>query len=500
MLENWLVGAAQLAQMDVLAAIAAGVLMGICVGAMPGLNAVTGVALMVPFTYTLPPIVGLALLISLYTAAEYGGSITAITIATPGTPAAAMTTVDGYPLTRKGQTGRALSASITSSTFGGIFSTIILILFSIPLAEFAVAFGPVEYFSLGVFGLSVIASLTGGLWLKGLLVAFIGLLIKTVGTDPLTGSERFTFDITFLYDGIGFLPVMLGLFAISEVFFVIERGEGTRFTGGSFSSERMKWREIAGYWKCMLRSSVIGTFVGIVPGAGASIGSIIAYNESKRTSKNPEEYGQGSIEGVVACESANNATVGGALVPLLTLGVPGSGTTAVLLGALMLQNLSPGPFLFNQRPDIIYGIFSVLFVANIVMLAVGLMGIKFWLRVVQIPPQILAPLIFGVSFIGAYSINGSVGDVVVMLIVGFFGYVLRKYKFPLLPMVIALVLGYMVETSLRRALILSEGSFWIFLESPLSAAFLLITVVSLGWAIYRETQSSRPQAPEGEAN
>ncbi len=461
-------------------------------GAMPGLSGSSGVALLIPFTYSLSPITSLALLLSLYTAAEYGGSITAITLATPGTPAAAMTAVDGYPLTQKGQTGRALSISLYSSTFGGLFSTVILILFSIPLARVAIEFGPVEYFSLGIFGLSIIASLSGGAWLKGILSALLGLLIKTIGTDPLTGNERFTFGWPLLWDGVSFLPMMLGLFAISEVFFVIESEAKSRIKDATFTSESIGWKEFWGLWKCLLRSSVIGTAVGIVPGAGASIGSIISYNEAKRSSKNPEEFGKGSIEGVMACESANNATVGGALVPLLMLGVPGSATTAILIGALMLQNISPGPLLFSRRPDIIYGIFTILFLANIVMLAAGLLGIRFWLRVVRIPPSILAPLIFGISFIGAYSLTGSIGDVTIMLLAGMLGYVMRKFHYPLLPMVIALVLGYMVEISLRRALILSDGSFLIFLTSPISAGFLLLTVLSLAWAIFRDIRSPRP--------
>ena len=472
-------------------AIALGVGMGIAVGAMPGLSGPTGIALMIPFTYMLSPIVSLALLVSLYSAAEYGGSITAITINTPGTPSAAITAIDGYPLTQQGKTGQALTLSIISSTLGGLFGTVVLILFSIPLARAAIAFGPVQYFSLGVFGLSVIASLSGGNWLKAVLSALIGLLIKTIGSDPLSGTFRFTLDWPPLWDGVPFVPAMLGLFAITEVFNIVEAGVKTRLANGAhFSSEWIPASQIKALWKCILRSASIGTIVGVVPGAGAVIGSILSYNEAKRFSKTPEAFGQGSFEGVCASETANNACVGGAMVPLLTLGVPGSGSTAVLIGALMLHNIAPGPLLFSKHPDIVYGIFICLFVANIFMLLIGLLGIRFWLRVVRISPAILGPLIFGVAFIGAYSIGGSLGDIVIMIVIGLIGYVMRKFKFPLVPLVIALVLGEMVEISLRRALILSGGSFMIFIEDPISLGLLLAALFSTVFAIVRDFRAA----------
>ena len=490
MIENWSLGLTQLLHWQVPLAIALGVGMGIAVGAMPGLSGPTGIALMIPFTYMLSPIVSLALLVSLYSAAEYGGSITAITINTPGTPSAAITAIDGYPLTQQGKTGQALTLSIVSSTLGGFFGTVVLILFSIPLARAAIAFGPVQYFSLGVFGISVIASLSGGNWLKAVLSALIGLLITTIGSDPLSGTFRFTLGWPSLWDGVPFVPAMLGLFAITEVFNIIEAGVKTRLAkGAEFSSEWIPWSQIKALWKCILRSASIGTIVGVVPGAGAVIGSILSYNEAKRFSKNPDAFGQGSFEGVCASETANNACVGGAMVPLLTLGVPGSGSTAVLMGALMLHNIAPGPLLFSKHPDIVYGIFICLFVANIFMLLLGLLGIRFWLKVVQISPAILGPLIFGVAFIGAYGIGGSLGDIVLMIVIGLIGYVMRKFEFPLVPLVIALVLGEMVEMSLRRALILSDGSFLIFVKDPISFGLLLAALFSTGFAIVRDIRS-----------
>ncbi|MBL6863242.1 MAG: tripartite tricarboxylate transporter permease [Rhodospirillales bacterium] len=492
MLENWLLGIGQLGQWQVVLAMFAGVAMGIVVGAMPGLSGPTGLALMIPFTYILSPIVAIVLLISIYVGAEYGGSITAITINTPGTPSGAITAIDGYPMTEAGQTGRALSISIMSSTTGGVFSTICLVLFSIPLAQFAIAFGPVQYFALGIFGLTIVASLVSGNWIKGVIAALIGLLIETIGAEPMTGTQRFTFGQPALWEGISFVSAMLGLFAITEVFLIIESEVKTRLKSrAKFTTERISWREFAGLWKTLSISSVIGTIIGVMPGAGASIGSIVAYNEAKRISPNHEKFGKGAPEGVCASETANNATVGGALVPLLTLGVPGSGSTAILLGALMLHNISPGPQLFVKNPDIVYGIFTTLFLANFVMLFLGLKFIRLWLKVVEVSPPILAALIFSVAFIGAFSVGGSVGDVVVMLIIGVLGYVLRKFKFPLIPLVIGLVLGELIEISLRRALILSDGSFQVFFTDPISLGLLIAAALSLIYAIVRDIRAAK---------
>ncbi|NKB49928.1 MAG: C4-dicarboxylate ABC transporter permease [Alphaproteobacteria bacterium] len=492
MFENWLLGVAHLGDWQVILAMVFGVALGIVVGAMPGLSGPTGLALMIPFTYGLSPIASVILLISIYVGAEYGGSITAITVNTPGTPSGAITAIDGYPLTQQGQTGRALSMSILSSTSGGIFSAIALILFSVPLAQFAIAFGPVQYFALGVFGLTIVASLVSGNWLKGIIAVLIGLLIQTVGTDPMTGAFRYTFGQPALWEGVSFISAMLGLFAISEVFRILEVGVRSRLEAShNFSSERMPFREFISYWKCLLRSGVLGTFIGVIPGAGAAVGSIVAYNEAKRFSRHPEKFGKGTLEGVCASETANNATVGGALVPLLTLGVPGSGSTAVLLGALLLHNIQPGPLMFEDQPDIVFGIFTALLLANVVMLVLGVYGVRFWLLVVRISPAILAPLIFSVAFIGAYSTGGNIADVAVMLVIGLLGYLLRKFGFPLVPVVIGLVLADMVEISLRRALIISDSGFWIFLTDPISATLIGLAAASLAYSIIQDVRGRR---------
>ena len=492
MLENWILGVSQLGQWQVILAMILGVALGIIVGAMPGLSGPTGLALMIPFTFVLTPIVAIVLLISIYVGAEYGGSITAITINTPGTPSGAITAIDGYPLTEQGQTGRALSVSIMSSTAGGVFSTICLVLFSIPLARVAIAFGPIQFFALGIFGLTIVASLVSGNWIKGVLSAMIGLLIVTIGAEPMTGTFRFTLGQPALWDGVSFVAAMLGLFAITEVFHILETQLKSRIVDTTkMSTERISWREFSGLWKTLSISSVLGTIIGVMPGAGASIGSIVAYNEAKRVSSTPERFGKGATEGVCASETANNATVGGALVPLLTLGVPGSGSTAILLGALALQNINPGPQLFENHPDIVFGIFTSLFLANFVMLFLGLKFIRVWLKVVEVPPPVLAALIFSVAFIGAFSVGGSIGDVVVMLVIGLVGHILRKFGFPLIPVVIGLVLGDMIEISLRRALILSDGSYSVFFTDPLSLGLLLAAAASLIFAIVRDIRAAR---------
>jgi len=470
-------------------AIIAGTIIGVVVGALPGLTASMGIALMTPITFGMEPITGLLLVIALYIAALYGGSISAIAFSAPGTPAAAATALDGYPLAQKGYPGKALGMSAIASTCGGIIGVVILIFFSINLAKMALSFGPPEYFTLGVFGLTIVSSFLGESWVKGFIAALIGLLLSTVGVDPFTGYPRFTFQSTELFDGVGFIPVLIGLFAISEVFMMFEKtsvqAKGVIIKSKSIFSQLPTMKELSSNAINILRSSIIGTFVGVIPAAGASIASFIAYNEAKRYSKTPEEFGTGSIEGIAAAESANNANCGGALVPMLSLGVPGSDATAVLMSALMLHGLIPGPLLFSQRPDIVYGIFSGLFIASIVMFLIGISGIPLWIKIIKLPKSLLAPIIFGIAFIGSYSINNRMLEVWIMLSFGIIGYFFRKRGFPVVATVIALVLGNMIEGNLCRSLIMSKGSYLIFVTRPISATLLFISVVSFVIPIYR---------------
>lgn len=478
MLDNLVLGFSTIAHGPVLFAIVAGVLIGILTGVLPGLSASTAVALMVPFTFGMDPVVAVLLLVSVYLAGEYGGSITAIAIGTPGTPAAAATMLDGYELTKQGKPGLALTTSVVASSIGGIIGAIVLFAFSEPLARVALSFGAPEYFSLAVFGLAIIASLAGDNLLKGFLVMFIGLFLKTIGLDGFTGEERYTFGIDKLLDGLSFIPALIGLFAMSSVFHDIEKSASrAREVALSFAMPRL--RELAGLWKVYLHSSLLGSVIGVLPGAGATITSFICYNEAKRFSKNKDKFGTGCLEGVAAPEAGNNAVVGGSLVPLLTLGIPGSATSAVLLGALMLHNIQPGPLLFQTNGEIVYGIFAGLIVACLAQLVLGLIGVPVWIKVISAPRPLMLAVIGTISVIGSYGYNNSVVDVWVMFAFGLLGYILRKLDFPVTPIILALVLGGILEENFRRALIISGGSYSIFVTQPISVGLLVLAVLSL---------------------
>ncbi len=457
--------------------ITAGIIVGILAGAMPGVSPSMGVALMVPFTYAMDPSLALVYLAAIYLAANYGGSITAVTINTPGTPSAAVTAFDGYPLARKGRAGEALGVSLVASCVGGAVGIIVLILFSGPLAKVALKFWPAEYFSLAVLGLSTIASMGGQNALKSAISAVLGLLICTIGMDPVLGVSRFTFGNVNLFDGFEFIPMLIGLLALSEVFTEVEK---FNFAAESVAgSAKAKWPSLGYYWKLrmsMLRASLIGTIVGIFPGAGATIATFISYDVEKRVSRTPEEFGEGMPEGVAAAEGANSASVGGALVPMLTLGIPGSATAAVLMGALMIHNLQPGPELFVKSPEIVYTLFASLLIANIVLLILGLAGSRLWINVTRVRKEILFPLIFAFAMIGSYAVNSSMWDVMVCLGFGILGYILKRYGYPLPPLVLGVVLGEMAEVNLRRAVMMA-GPTAIF-QRPGSVALLVIAALS----------------------
>lgn len=478
MIDNLILGFSTIANTPALIAIISGVLIGILCGVLPGLSASTAVALMVPFTFGMDPMVAILLLVSVYLAGEYGGSITAIAIGTPGTPAAAATMIDGYELTKQGKPGLALTTSVVASSIGGMVGAIVLFAFSEPLARVALSFGAPEYFSLAVFGLAIIASLASDNLLKGFMVMFLGLFLKTIGLDGFTGEERYTFGVAKLMDGISFIPALIGLFAMATVFYDIEKGwSKTKSITLSYAMPRI--RELLGLWKVYLHSSIIGSIIGVLPGAGATITSFICYNEIKRFSRKKEQFGKGCLEGVAAPECGNNAVVGGSLVPLLTLGIPGSATAAVLLGALMLHNIQPGPLLFQSNGEIVYGIFAGLFVACFAQLFFGIIGVPLWIKVISAPKPLLLSVIAVISVVGAYGYNNNIVDVWVMFSFGLLGYVLKKFDFPVTPIILALVLGGILEENFRRALIISEGSYSIFVTQPISVMLLVMAVLSL---------------------
>jgi putative tricarboxylic transport membrane protein len=436
------------------------------------------VALMVPFTFGMDPVVAVALLVSVYMAGEYGGSITAIAIGTPGTPAAAATMLDGYELTKQGKPGLALTTSVVASSIGGMVGVIVLFAFSEPLARFALSFGAPEYFALAVFGLTIIASLSSDNLLKGFLIMFLGLFLKTIGLDGFTGEERYTFGVPKLMDGLSFIPALIGLFAMASVFYGVEEGlRSSERVSLSFAMPRL--RKLLGMWKVYLHASVLGSIIGVLPGAGATITSFICYNEVRRFSKNKDQFGKGCLEGVAAPEAGNNAVVGGSMVPLLTLGIPGSATTAVLLGALMLHNIQPGPLLFQTNGEIVYGVFAALLVACFAQLLFGLIGVPLWIKVISAPRPLLLSVIAVISVVGSYGYNNSIVDVWVMFGFGLLGYILKKLDFPVTPIILALVLGGILEENFRRALIVSNGDYTIFVSQPISAVLLVMAALSL---------------------
>ncbi len=478
MWENLLLGFSTIATLPAMLAICVGVVVGIICGVLPGLSASTTVALMVPFTFGMDPIIAILLLVSIYQAAEYGGSITAIAIGTPGTASAAATVIDGYELTKQGKPGIALTVSVVASSIGGIAGAIVLFAFSEPLANVALSFGAPEYFALAVFGLAIISSLAGDNLLKGFLVMFIGLFIATIGLDGFTGEERYTFGVPKLMDGISLIPALIGLFAMSSVFIDIEKGlDRVKAVTMSFAMPRL--RELAGLWKVYLQSSIIGSLIGVLPGAGATIASFICYNEARRISKHKEMFGKGSLEGIAAPECGNNAVVGGALVPLLTLGIPGSATTSILIGALMLHNIQPGPMLFQTNANIVYGIFAALVVSSLFQLILGIIGVPVWIKIISAPKALMLSVIAVLSVVGSYGYSNSIVDVWIMLGFGVLGYILNKIDFPVNPIILALVLGGILEENFRRALMVSNGDYMIFVSHPISAGLLFLAALSL---------------------
>ncbi|WP_172378402.1 tripartite tricarboxylate transporter permease [Vibrio sp. Vb339] len=500
MLDNIILGFSTIASLPAIVAIIAGVVIGILCGVLPGLSASTAVALMVPFTFGMDPLVSVLLLVSVYLAGEYGGSITAIAIGTPGTPAAAATMIDGYKFTERGEPGLALTTSVVASSIGGIIGAIVLFAFSEPLAEVALSFGAPEYFAMAVFGLTIIASLASDNLKKGFIVMFLGLFLKSIGLDPFTGEERLTFGIPKLMDGISFIPALIGLFAMTSVFTGIEKTM-TSSKPVKLSFKMPKVRRLASMWKVYIHSSLVGSVIGVLPGAGATIASFICYNEVKRFSSKKDQFGKGCLEGVAAPEAGNNAVVGGSLVPLLTLGIPGSATAAVLIGALMLHDIQPGPLLFQTNGEMVYGIFAGLIVACIVQLVVGLLGVPLWVKVISAPKALLLPVIAAISVVGSYGYNNSVVDVWVMFSFGVLGYVLKKYDLPITPIILALVLGGILEENFRRSLIMSDGSIEIFLTQPISATLLVMAVLSLASPILFKRLASKeksvaPDAPK----
>jgi len=463
----------------VIGLIVAGTVMGVVIGALPGLSSSMGVALLLPFSLYLEPIPAIALLSALYCAGTFGGSITAILINAPGAPPAVATAFDGYPMATKGEAGRALGIAAVSSVSGGILSVLVLLFAAPLLAQVAYSFGPPEYFALGVFALSMLASISGEAPLKNLIGGCLGLLIATVGIDLTTGVERFTFGVPELYEGIQFIPVLIGLFAVTELLNQAQELGRERIAVAVSALKLPSLDDFRRVKNTILRSSGIGIFVGVLPAEGSTMAAMIGYNEAKRWSKNPDAFGKGTIEGVAGPEAANNAATGGAMVPTLALGIPGSATAAVILGGLQVQGLRPGPYLFEEQPGLLYGIFFAMLLANVLFLFIGLLGAKVFSRISLIPRTFLWPTVFALCFVGAYGLNQSMVDVWIMIISGLVGFVLKKNGFGPAPIIMGVVLGGLVETSLAQSMIIFDQQWTEFFSRPIALSFFALAVISL---------------------
>jgi len=456
-----------------------GVIGGVIIGALPGLGPSTGVAVLLPLTFGRDPTTAIIMLAGIYYGAMFGGAISSILINTPGDSAAVMTCVDGYPLAQQGRAGAALGMSTLASFIGGTISIIIFTFLAPKLAEAVLWFGPPEYFALMVMGLSTVSGLTGKSPFKGMASMLVGLALSTVGVDLVTGKPRFCFGRPELFSGIEFITVALGLFGIAELINLAasETGQLKRAEVKLSFRNMLPNKEDWGHsWSHILRGTFLGFLIGMLPGAGGTIASFISYSMAKRRSKRPELFGKGAIEGVAAPESANNAASVGAFVPLLALGVPGSATTAVLLGALMMFNLRPGPLIFQRAPEFVWGLIASMYVGNVMLVALMLLFIAVFVRVLDIPVHLLVASVFVLILAGSFSLNVGLFEVGITVAFGAIGYIMKRLEYPPAPLVLALVLGHMLENSFRQSMIMSRGSMSIFFTRPLSLVLLIIAI------------------------
>lgn len=494
-----LVALSQLADPAILATLVAGVLLGMAFGAMPGLDATSGTALFISATFAMSTEMALALLLGLYMSATYAGSITAISIGVPGTPAAAASVLDGYALNRQGKMARALSISICAATFGAILGTIALVLFTVPIGEIAVRFGAPEYFALGVLGLAMVSGLVEGAMLGGFIMALFGLLLTTVGIDHFTGFPRFTFGNYNLAEGVTYIPALVGLFAISEAITLMadrNRSFAINAPRAKLINFDLPWSSVRGIAKASLISGGVGMFLGALPAIGAATANWMGYNEARRFSRTPEQFGKGSEEGLAACESGAAATVSSSFIPLLTFGIPGSATDAVILGAMLLHGVVPGPNLFTENLPLVYFIFLVLGASIVFMFVFGVVGVSAWIRLVQIPKPFIVTTIVTLSLIGAFSVRSNTTDVFLALGFGVLGYLVRRAGLSVVPIVLALVLGGLIEEHFRRSLVMSDAGIGIYFERPAALVILLIAVATFFYPVWRALRRAGSRSAE----
>ena len=487
MLDAFLAGADQVLAVDTLIYMLIGSIAGIIAAAIPGFTVTMAIILTLPLTFTMDPIQGVSVMLAVYVGGYAGGLISAALLGIPGTPSSVATTFDAFPMARGGDPGRALSLGVWSSFFGTLISTIILIIAAPPLALIAVKLGPWEYFSLIVFALTIVASFIGNSMMRGLIAGVIGLGLATIGPDPMMGRPRLTFGSDVLMPGLPFLIVLIGIFAISQLMGEVE--DHGRKDGRSALIpdviEFKTWgvmRDVLMRPLNLVRSSLIGVFIGAVPGAGGSIANLLAYDQAKRSSKTPEAFGKGNPDGVIASEAGNSATAGGGLIPMVALGIPGSAVDAILMAALMVHGISVGPRLIMDNADLVYGMFVAMVVASLMMLAVCVLSMRLFLRVTDIPKQFIVPTVMVCCVIGAFALNNRVTDLYLLGAIGLVGYGLKSLDYPLAPLVLGVILGPIAETNLRRAL-MSDGDWTVFFTRPVSAVLLAAAVLSVIFSV-----------------
>lgn len=475
-----------------------GVVAGMIIGTLPGLSATMGIAILTPLTFWLEPAQGMAVLLGIYNSAIWAGGISAILINTPGTPASIAQTFDGYYMVSQGKVKKALNINTIYSVIGGLIGTMVLILFSFPVARFALNFGPPEMFAMALFGLSMMIGVSGGNILKGLLAGALGLMVSTIGMDPMTGSLRFTFGSINMIDGIEFVVVMVGMFGVGEVLYQISKSSEEDKTKrrqaqiASNSAEAFPTRTEAK--KSILPTAICGAIssvIGAVPGTGGDIAAIICWQQTKNCSKNPDAFGKGAVNGLAVTSCANNAVIGGAMTTMMTLGIPGDGVTAVLIGSLMMYGMQPGPMMFVEKPEFVYNVMGLMVVGYLMILVLGLLSTKFASLILKVPQEFIWVTVVGFCIMGSYAVNNSMFDVYVMFAAGIIGFICKRCDVPLGPFVLALLLGNLCESNFRRALSMSMGDYSIFLTRPITVILLLLTVLSLVLPILSQIRKNK---------
>lgn len=473
-----------------LIAVLVGSVAGVIFGAIPGLTYSMALALLLPFTFGMEATPAIALLLGIYVGGMTGGSVSAVLLGIPGTPSAAATVFDGYPMAQKGEAGVALGAAVIASVFGGIFSLLVMVLLLEQVAAFAIKFGPVEIFALVLFGLSTICGLAERSMVRGLIAGVLGLMLMIIGLDEIDGVERLTFGTVPLQQGVNLLVAMIGLFAVPQVIatFIDYGRTNESKVPTNVRAELPSLRQLMRRLWLMVRCASMGTAIGAIPGTGGPIAAFLAYSHARRFSKHPEDFGKGELSGVVAPETANNAVTGGAMIPLLSLGIPGDPATAIIMGGMILHGLQPGPMLFQTHLSAIYAIYICIFIAYIVTLVVQIWGIRVFVRVLQVPPHLMGVCIIVMCVLGSYAIRNSIFDVYVMAIMGLIGYLLQRIHIPVAPVVLGLVLGGTMENQYRTALILGEGSYQGFFDSKVALFFFAITALTVGLQVWTSSR------------